>query len=195
LNCAQGSGETIDKMNAEAEQEITINAAQQYSDAAGEEAKAKAVADAEAKNEEGRALIQGYFFIFNKTSFERSFDVNKCFMDPAKDYAAALDRYSAAIDLNPEPRYFNNRALCNLRLRKYDDAVLDATRAMQGLDSESEAYGKALHRRLLAYSEQGKQFSANLDGVCYLSKASHYKPHASDRAEIEKILQAGTLPS
>lgn len=64
-----------------------------------------------------------------------------------KDWPAAIDFYTQAIDVNPnEPSFYSNRAQANIKLEAYGYAVADATHAVE-LDSN---FAKAYYRRAVA---------------------------------------------
>lgn len=63
----------------------------------------------------------------------------------AGELADALHYYSTSLSLSPTVAVFNNRALCNLKLKHYEDAAKDCTSSM-----EIEVTFKALLRRALA---------------------------------------------
>ena len=50
-----------------------------------------------------------------------------------KHFAAAIDGYTRAIDLNPtgSPAYYSNRAICYIKLESYGAAIADATKALE----------------------------------------------------------------
>ena len=65
----------------------------------------------------------------------------------AKDWPAAIDFYTKAIELNDkEPSFFSNRAQANIKLEAYGYAIADASKALE-LDPESS---KAYYRRAVA---------------------------------------------
>ncbi|OAD68982.1 hypothetical protein PHYBLDRAFT_127325 [Phycomyces blakesleeanus NRRL 1555(-)] len=71
----------------------------------------------------------------------------------AKHYKEAIEKYSAAIDLNPNvAAYFSNRAFCHLKLESYGYVISDADAAL-ALDPN---FTKANYRRATANMALGK---------------------------------------
>lgn len=76
----------------------------------------------------------------------------------AGDYADALAYYHASLRLYPQAHVLNNRALCYIKLKRYDDAIQDATASMAKVragEVTAQANVKAWLRRGLAYKARG----------------------------------------
>lgn len=72
----------------------------------------------------------------------------------ANDFANAITHYSLAIEYNPkDPVFFMNRALCHLRLKKYQLAITDCDAALVLDKSLTKAYFRRMqgHTQLLDY--------------------------------------------
>ena len=75
-------------------------------------------------------------------------------------YQDAIDRYSEALeeiqstnfDKNELTKCFSNRAQCHLNLQQYEEAIDDATRALEYVPSDQ----KSLYRRSIAFEKLGK---------------------------------------
>jgi len=77
-----------------------------------------------------------------------------------RDYQNALAEYTKAIDIYPnDPIYFNNRALCYLKLEMYEDGINDCNSAID-LDNLSV---KAYYRRMQANESLGNHLDALKD--------------------------------
>lgn len=75
----------------------------------------------------------------------------------SSDYAKGAEFYTKAIDLfDSDPAYYTNRALCFLKLEKYDDCVADCTKAIELKPELSKSY----YRRMLANEFLGKNVTA-----------------------------------
>lgn len=70
----------------------------------------------------------------------------------AHNFEKAAEFYTEAIRLyKREPKYYTNRALCYLKLKKFADCITDCTIAID-LDS---SIVKAFYRRMQAYQSSG----------------------------------------
>lgn len=70
---------------------------------------------------------------------------------------AAIDKYTAALDIDPANRSMNakllqNRAQCKIKLKQYDDAISDADRAV----SLDPSYNKARKTKANALGQSGR---------------------------------------
>jgi serine/threonine-protein phosphatase 5 len=75
-------------------------------------------------------------------------------------YKDALEKYNAAIDLNPEvPTYYCNRAFCHTRMENHGLAIEDAGVALE-LDKQC---AKGYYRRAASYMAMGKYKKALTD--------------------------------
>ncbi|XP_075167207.1 RNA polymerase II-associated protein spaghetti [Haematobia irritans] len=75
-------------------------------------------------------------------------------------YTDAIDQYNDAIELYPDdPIYYTNRALCYLKLERYDECIDDCDRAT---DLDNLAV-KAYYRRMLANESLGNNMDALKD--------------------------------
>lgn len=64
----------------------------------------------------------------------------------AKDYGAALDSYTKAIELNPHsPVFYSNRAAAYSQVGQHDEAIKDATKAKELDPSFGKAYSRLGH--------------------------------------------------
>lgn len=73
------------------------------------------------------------------------------------DYAKGADFYTKAIDLyDSDPAYYTNRALCFLKLEKFDDCIADCSKAIELKPELSKSY----YRRMLAYEALEKNVAA-----------------------------------
>ena len=83
---------------------------------------------------------------------------NKLFA--AKHFSAAIDRYTAAIELDPSnPIYYSNRAFCHIRLEAYGSAIEDASTAIKC----DPRFVKAYYRRASALFALNKLKDARRD--------------------------------
>lgn len=90
-----------------------------------------------------------------------------------RQYQLAIDEYSKAIDLSPDPAhkdvsvFYGNRAQCWASLDKYEEAEQDCMSAL----AIDPVYVKALCRRAMAREKMGKVDEALLDltAACMLS--------------------------
>ena len=77
-----------------------------------------------------------------------------------KKYTEAIESYSAAIELQPRNAVFlSNRAICYLKLERFDDAEIDCTRALSADPRNTKAY----FRRGTARVGLGKLEEAKFD--------------------------------
>lgn len=72
------------------------------------------------------------------------------------DYVGALEKYTDALKCtdqdNDKAIVLNNRAAANIKLRRYDDAIKDASEVLELVPTDL----KALYRRSQAYEALGK---------------------------------------
>ena len=100
-------------------------------------------------------------------------------------YTEAIEMYSQAIHLNPDPIYYSNRAACYSMLKDYENVVQDCSMALQ-MDRK---YVKALSRRALAYEHLGKLDQALNDytAVCVLEEFKNESSLGATDRFLKKI--------
>lgn len=76
-----------------------------------------------------------------------------------KDYAAAIEHYTKAIETVPDHVYYSNRAACFAAMNDQDKVIEDTTASLK----LEPTYIKALNRRALAYDTVGRHQEALLD--------------------------------
>ncbi|TMW44742.1 hypothetical protein DOY81_010182, partial [Sarcophaga bullata] len=76
------------------------------------------------------------------------------------EYELAIEEYTQAMQLYPDdPIYYSNRALCYLKLERYDECIEDCDRAIE-IDSLAV---KAYYRRMMANESLGNNMDALKD--------------------------------
>lgn len=105
----------------------------------------------------------------------------------AGDYVGALEKYNSALKLTDEENHkavlLNNRAAANIKLRRYEDAVKDATEVLEMTPSDV----KALYRRSQAYEALGKIDEAFRDA----RKVLHLDPkNTAVQPSLRRLSQA-----
>ncbi|KAI9022292.1 Serine/threonine-protein phosphatase-like protein 5 [Phycomyces nitens] len=104
----------------------------------------------------------------------------------AKHYKEAIEKYSAAIDLNPNvAAYFSNRAFCHLKLESYGYVISDADAALT-LDP---TFTKANYRRATANMALGKFKEALKDLRVVVKNAPGDKDAKMKLDECAKIVK------
>ncbi|XP_070507234.1 RNA polymerase II-associated protein 3-like isoform X2 [Chironomus tepperi] len=73
-----------------------------------------------------------------------------------KNYESAIEMYSKAVDLYPDPVFYSNRSQCFLNLENYMECIKDATTALK-LDVH---LSKAYYRRMMAYEKLNENLKA-----------------------------------
>lgn len=75
----------------------------------------------------------------------------------SEDYTKGADFYTKAIDLyDTDPAYYTNRALCFLKLKKFDECIADCSKAIELKPELSKSY----YRRMMAYEALEKNVAA-----------------------------------
>lgn len=75
----------------------------------------------------------------------------------SQDYAKGAEFYTNAIDLyDADPAFYTNRALCFLKLQRFDECIADCSKAIELKPELSKSY----YRRMLAYESLEKNFAA-----------------------------------
>ncbi|EEC07974.1 heat shock protein 70 (HSP70)-interacting protein, putative, partial [Ixodes scapularis] len=105
----------------------------------------------------------------------------------AGDYVGALEKYNSALKLTDEENHkavlLNNRAAANIKLRRYEDAVKDATEVLEMTPSDV----KALYRRSQAYEALGRIEEAFRDA----RKVLHLDPkNTAVQPSLRRLSQA-----
>ncbi|KAI8097419.1 Metallo-dependent phosphatase-like protein [Halteromyces radiatus] len=121
-------------------------------------------------------------------------EANQLFKE--KRFIEAIERYTAAIDLNPVSTYYSNRAFCHLKLESYGYAITDAEAALE-LDP---TLTKANYRRASANMALGR-FKEALKDFKMVCKRVPGDKDARDklnecakivkRIEFEKAIEVG----
>ena len=119
----------------------------------------------------------------------------------AKDYSAAIESYSSAIQLNPSnPVYYSNRAAAYSQLSKHDLAINDAKKASELDPSFSKAYSRLGHalfcegrfsEAVEAYEKGLELDPANQSMKNSLATAKSRVQEDSDEEEIGEVDAAG----
>jgi len=89
-----------------------------------------------------------------------------------KNYVMAIDLYSQALDKDRGNKYlWTNRALANIKAKRYDDAIADCTRVLESAEILEDGYlkskdacFKALCRRAIAYKHK-EEFTEALQSI------------------------------
>ena len=103
-----------------------------------------------------------------------------------KHFPAAIDRYSAAIDIDPtNPIYYSNRAFAHIRLEAYGSAIEDATTAIKC----DPKFVKAYYRRASALFALNKLKEARRDFQQVVRIHPRDKDAQAKLSEIEKELR------
>ncbi|KAL1932684.1 hypothetical protein VTP01DRAFT_8362 [Rhizomucor pusillus] len=111
-------------------------------------------------------------------------EANKLFA--AKRFSEAIEKYTAAIDLNPNvAAYYTNRAFCHLKLESYGYAIADADAALK-IDP---SLVKANYRRASANMALGKFKDALKDLKVVCKKAPGDKDAKQKLDECQKIVK------
>lgn len=100
-----------------------------------------------------------------------------------KDYENAIPCYTKAIELNPkDPAFFLNRALCHLRLEKFEAAIEDCDAAL-ALDNKLD---KAYFRRMQSHTKLNN-FDRALSDCLMMIRMDAKNPNL--RKEFDRIKQ------
>ncbi|KAI8338341.1 Metallo-dependent phosphatase-like protein [Chlamydoabsidia padenii] len=102
-----------------------------------------------------------------------------------KRFTEAIEKYSAAIELNPVSTYYSNRAFCHLKLESYGYAITDAESAL-ALDP---SLTKANYRRATANMALGKFKEALKDLKVVSKRAPSDKDAKAKLDECAKIVK------
>ncbi|GLI60852.1 hypothetical protein VaNZ11_003066 [Volvox africanus] len=108
----------------------------------------------------------------------------------AGEYESAYECYSRSVGLQPTCLGHANRAMALLKLRRWQEAVEECTRAIE-LDS---SYVKAYQRRAAAHRQLGASLEAARDWEQALRLEPENRATATDRdASLEQLLSEGKL--
>ncbi|KAL0637138.1 Palmitoyl-protein thioesterase 1 [Maublancomyces gigas] len=102
-----------------------------------------------------------------------------------KDWAAAVDLYTEAIELDPTALYYSNRAHAHIKMETYGLAIMDATKAIE-LDP---GYVKAYYRRAIGLMAIVKNKEALKDFKTVCRKVPNDKDARQKMLECEKIVR------
>ena len=100
-------------------------------------------------------------------------------------YALAAEKYSAAIEIFPDPIYFSNRAQAMIKLESYGAAIADANESIK----MDPTYIKAYYRRGSAYFALAKYKEA-LKDFQLLVKTGQVEAAAKVKACEKSIVKA-----
>lgn len=102
------------------------------------------------------------------------------------DYAKGAEFYTKAIDLfDSDPAYYTNRALCFLKLEKFDDCVADCSKAIALKPELSKSY----YRRMLAFESLEKHVAALEDCKKVMELEPNKSIYAKNLQQLTKKIE------
>ena len=105
----------------------------------------------------------------------------------SKEYVEAVECYTKSLEIFEEASSYSNRAMANLRLKKYAQVIEDSDNALK-LDP---SYLKAYHRRGKAYLATRKYELAIKDFQKILEKEPENKDINKDLMDAREAIEKG----